>query len=325
MRAKTKKPKQPSARRLAYCLTFRRLTRDSSAFLLSQGRYAEAEAAAREALRLNPKYAAAYHRLGISLFEQGKYEETVAAFREAIRIQPNNAQAHYSLGLALIKQARAARHTPPWDDAAAEIARVIDLLKERHTDRTTSLCDMAQWDELYSRVCKLRPDEPMVWNGRAQSLALRGHWEEARKYYAKIIEGVPVDNNETTDYAYLLVLLDDHDGFQQYCRSLVDRAGNSTDAKVAFQLARACGAGPFTAVDSSQVVEWAELAARSSTMAWYPHVLGLAQYRAGRYEAAIENLETSNAIDWNVHQHQVPKAHELARVGNGPLPFGTQR
>ena len=281
---------------------------DLGRILQHQGKYEEADAAFREALRVDPNYVAAYDMLGISLLEQGKYEEAVAACREAIRIQPNDAQAHYSLGVALIKQARAARHTPPWDDAAAEIARVIDLLKEQHTDRAKSLCDMAQWDELYSRVCKLRPDEPMVWNGRAQSLALRGHWEESRKYYAKVIEGVPVDNNETTDYAYLLVLLGDHDGFQQYCQSLVDRAGKSTDTEVAFHFARVCGAGPCTAVDSSQVVEWAEVAARSSTKAWYPHVLGLAQYRAGRYEAAIENLKKSNAIDWNINQHQVPKS-----------------
>jgi tetratricopeptide (TPR) repeat protein len=69
---------------------------------------AEAVAALREAVRLDPRYAYAHRRLGAALLDQGHYNEAEAAEREAIRLDPHNAFAHSRLGEALRLQGRLA-------------------------------------------------------------------------------------------------------------------------------------------------------------------------------------------------------------------------
>ena len=73
--------------------------------LRRQRRSAEAEAVFKHAILLKPDGVSAHMELGGALFEQGRYPEAAAAYREAIRLRPDFAQAHVSLGLS----ARAAR------------------------------------------------------------------------------------------------------------------------------------------------------------------------------------------------------------------------
>jgi hypothetical protein len=74
--------------------------------LKAQGKPAEAVAACREALRLQPDYYPAHNNLGLALGAQGKVAEAVAAYREALRLQPDSPQAHFNLGGALRGEGR---------------------------------------------------------------------------------------------------------------------------------------------------------------------------------------------------------------------------
>jgi tetratricopeptide (TPR) repeat protein len=60
-----------------------------------------AEAAAREAIRLDPKYAPAHNNLGIVLHDRKDLPGAVAAFRQAIHLVPKFADAHNNLGIVL--------------------------------------------------------------------------------------------------------------------------------------------------------------------------------------------------------------------------------
>src|SRR5262249_23474210 len=73
-----------------------------------QGRLAEAEAALRKAIDLQPDYAQAHYNLGLALRNQGKLAEAEAAFRKAIELQPDFAEAYVGLGLALKNQGKLA-------------------------------------------------------------------------------------------------------------------------------------------------------------------------------------------------------------------------
>jgi tetratricopeptide (TPR) repeat protein len=70
--------------------------------LRRQGRLDEAESCLREAIRLCPDYAEAYHTLGVVLVKQERLTEAIANYREVIRLKPDHASAHRNLGLALL-------------------------------------------------------------------------------------------------------------------------------------------------------------------------------------------------------------------------------
>ena len=162
---------------------------------------------------------------------------------------------------------------------------------------------MAQSDEAFDRVAQQRPADGVLWIGRAEDRALRSRWTDALADYEKVIHQRPTAGDETTEYAYLLVLLNKTEGFEQFCRELMARTVEPQDAASHFQLARAMGAAPSDAIDPNRLVEWASTAIssardRSLDAAWL-HCLGLAQYRAGQYEQAIESLQKSNASNWS--------------------------
>jgi len=64
------------------------------------GRHQEAVEACREALRLKPDDAMAWHKLGVSYGELGRWQEAVEAYREPVRLKPDFALAWGNLALA---------------------------------------------------------------------------------------------------------------------------------------------------------------------------------------------------------------------------------
>jgi tetratricopeptide (TPR) repeat protein len=74
--------------------------------LLGKGDYPGAEAAFRDAIRLDHASPEAHLRLGWLLLDLDRNLEAGAAFQSAIRIQPDAASAHEGLGLVLSKERR---------------------------------------------------------------------------------------------------------------------------------------------------------------------------------------------------------------------------
>jgi len=69
--------------------------------LIAEQKYAEAEAAYREAVRLDPRTAKYHDDLGNTLFAQEKYADAAAAYREALKLGPGNVLYEYNLRNAL--------------------------------------------------------------------------------------------------------------------------------------------------------------------------------------------------------------------------------
>ena len=65
--------------------------------LVDQDRQAEAEAAFRDAIRLDPRLAEAHLRLGATLADLKRLAEAEVAYREAIRLDPDHANARANL------------------------------------------------------------------------------------------------------------------------------------------------------------------------------------------------------------------------------------
>jgi tetratricopeptide (TPR) repeat protein len=95
-------------------------------------------------------------------------------------------------------------------------------------------------------------------------------------------------------YACRLLLLGETNQYEQFCRELVARPGQPADDDGAVVLARVCAVGGSNAVTPERLVNWATASVRRFADAARLHVLGLAYYRAGRFQRAIETLQQSN-------------------------------
>src|SRR5437762_14360766 len=90
----------------------------------SRGRYGEAEAAYREALRMAPDDVRARLGLGLCLRRQRRPADAEAVLREAVLLQPGSASIHAELGGALFEQRK-------YTDAAAAFREASRRSEER--------------------------------------------------------------------------------------------------------------------------------------------------------------------------------------------------
>jgi tetratricopeptide (TPR) repeat protein len=86
--------------------------------LRDRGRLGDAEAAYREAIGLDSRFAQAHNNLGSLLGRQGRFDDAVAQISRALELAPNLAAAHNNLGIVLAIQGRI-------DEAAKQFAEVL--------------------------------------------------------------------------------------------------------------------------------------------------------------------------------------------------------
>jgi tetratricopeptide (TPR) repeat protein len=91
--------------------------------LKDQKRYDEAEGEYRDAIRVDPNYAAAHYNLGVLLDDLKRYDEAEKEWRDAIRADPDHASAHY-------KYRDAIRADPDYAKAHANLG-ILFLATER--------------------------------------------------------------------------------------------------------------------------------------------------------------------------------------------------
>lgn len=129
--------------------------------LASDGLAAEAEAAYRRTLALNPRFAEAHNNLGNVLRVLGRAEEAVAAYREALACGLDHPLVHYNLASAL--------------KAAGDTA-----LAERHFRR--ALVEEPAYAEAFNNLANLLRDGDRLTESATayrRALALRPAWDEA--------------------------------------------------------------------------------------------------------------------------------------------------
>ncbi len=137
-----------------------------------------AEALWRQALRLHPGYAEAYHNLGNLLAEAGRAEEAEAAFRAALRLNPNFAEVFYQLVTLL-------HGTGGGDEALVLLERAVSLkpqLAAAHDLRGVILHQrgrLAEAESAFRMAITMQPANATPWQNLALLLNERERHAEA--------------------------------------------------------------------------------------------------------------------------------------------------
>jgi len=121
--------------------------------LAKQGRLPEALVQLHAAAELNPSDASTHYRLGTVLGESGSQLEAASEFQAAVRLDPDNADAHFNLGISLVNQGSI-------ESAAKEFAATV----------------------------KLRPDDPYAHFNLGISFARLGRIPEAIAELSKAVQ-----------------------------------------------------------------------------------------------------------------------------------------
>jgi superkiller protein 3 len=146
--------------------------------LAQQGRAAEAEAAFRQALQVQPDSPMAPNNLGSLLFGQGRIEEATTYYQRALQVRPNFAAAHYNLGHANRQQGRL-------DDAVRCFQQAVRFQPDHadaHNDLGNVLRELRRVNEAipcFQEAVQLRPNFAGAHNNLGIALYQQGRLEEA--------------------------------------------------------------------------------------------------------------------------------------------------
>jgi tetratricopeptide (TPR) repeat protein len=143
----------------------------------------------------------------------------------------------------------------------------------------------------------VEPKSAWARYGLADYLARSPHWTKAAAGYLEALEvEEPVDMPTWFNAACTILHAGNTDGYRKLCERMARRYGYSQDPHQIAFLAHVCVLAPNALPDSQRVLQLAEqriaLTARfPAHKLWSAHVLGLACYRAGKFERAIATLE----------------------------------
>jgi WD40 repeat protein/tetratricopeptide (TPR) repeat protein len=181
------------------------------------------------------------------------------------------------------KSARARARVPAWHEREA---RKSEAVEEWFA---------ALWH--LDRLLDARPEHRLLYARRAWAHARLGHWAKADTDSAKAVQW-EVEIEDLEGMAYRLAWLRLHfaapAGHRRLCRRLLERFGRTEAPRTAYLLARICALSP-EGPDAAEAVRLAEQARTADPQsAWYLHTLGLAHYRAGHFDEAVQWFEESS-------------------------------
>lgn len=143
--------------------------------LKSQDRFDEAEAHGLQALRAKPGWGDAHNQLGLILLARRRWPEAEACFRRALELGTSPAEAWNNLGVALLEQSRL--------DEAAQAYHQATLASPSHLDAWINLGSVLH--ELgqetaaarcYFQALRLDPKHALARNCFGLSLLASGQW-----------------------------------------------------------------------------------------------------------------------------------------------------
>lgn len=155
-----------------------------------QGRFPEAVAELREAIRLEPGSARAYSGLGLALRAQRNLGESTAAYKEAIRLDPDLIDAHNGLAVTLANQGNL-------NDAVAEFREIIRVDPDSaigYYNLAYALADLDRDVESAAalrEVIRINPDHYNARFNLGELFRLEGKYDDSAKQFREYLRLAP--------------------------------------------------------------------------------------------------------------------------------------
>jgi len=197
--------------------------------LRSSGRAAEAAWAYREAMRRNPRMAAAQQGLGSTLRTMGQEEAAVETLRRAAQLASNNTAIWNELGLAYHALGKAG-------DAIEAIGKAIALdgdLPEPHSNLGIVLLasgDPAGAESAFREAIRIQPDSADAHGNLANLLAGKGRFADARHHFEAALKHKPRDAATRYNFAVALGRAGDVDEAQRQLQDALKSDDSLADA-----------------------------------------------------------------------------------------------
>jgi serine/threonine protein kinase/tetratricopeptide (TPR) repeat protein len=271
---------------------------------LSRGNLKEALATYQRSLALAPENPSAHRGLGNARKASGDLDGALAAYRTAAAAQekcPANSNSLYNAACyrALTAAAQAQAKSPDAARLAKEEAdRAMERLNQAvkagyvdlaHIKKDANLDPLRQREEFQNLVARL---DALL---QARSYIRLSQWDKAAAEYAKAELLAQPLGDDAFAYACLFLIRGDGESYRRYCQGMVWHAAQTTDHFEAYVLARSCALARQGPVDPARAVQWGNQAVDRSQPAWYLHALGLAQYRAGQFDQALQSFTRADA------------------------------
>jgi len=195
--------------------------------LHTKGKFAEAERAYADLLRLEPDNFQALYLCGVLALQRGRIQRGVELLQESLEREPRQPLAHRDLGNGLQQMQRFAEAVNSYDKALA----LKPDLADSHNNRAIALASLQRFDEAvesYGRAIALKPDYAQALNNRGTVLSNLSREEEALADFNRAIALEPNYVKALNNRGALLAKL------RRYAEALQDHdraiALNSQDA-----------------------------------------------------------------------------------------------
>ena len=170
-------------------------------------RRAKAQAAAEEALRLEPDLPEAHLAQGFyHYYCERNYQTALDEFAIARKSLPNSADVYLAIGAIQRRQGKWAESTANMEKAASLSPKDAFLLVNL-ADNYRAADDFEHADKLFDRAIEIAPNSVSARTGKAMlAVDLKGDLSEIDKQLAQIQPGAGSDAEGTVGRAYLLML-----------------------------------------------------------------------------------------------------------------------
>jgi tetratricopeptide (TPR) repeat protein len=152
-------------------------------------RYIPAEKAYLQVIKLDPKNASAYTRLGMIYSLQKNYDDAKECFRIAARLEPSGAAFH-NLGLACVESRNLVKAIASFEKAA-----MFEPTAERYTNLAKAYQKLANWNQAAAtleKVVELAPTTANLWMLASAYKSARNQ-TKAQEVYMRILQIDPAD------------------------------------------------------------------------------------------------------------------------------------